>query len=244
MDRLEDAFKTMQQQLEKLVKKEGAEPAGAVGELGAKAKAGAAKPKSGVGDRASHLDPAVLASAREAGIKEDQLQELGRILRKDNKLADLPGLRGRKNELSETEDEEELVEDEDGEAGGEPIQKAVVHLGRGEPGEAQEVRNKSPDGRVGQHCRQQQRCFRKVESRCLQQIERQSTGAPYKTVEELMDQDFAQVRSGPGLASVTTSSRAWLEHRSRLQNLPNTVRLAWQIAGAHDAVKDGNVAEC
>ena len=221
--------------------------AGDAGGLGAKAKAGAAKPKIIGRDRTSHLDPAVLASAREAGIQEEQLQDLGRILKKDNKLADLPGLRGKKNELSETEEEEELIEDEEAGAGGEPIQKAVIQLTKivgslAKPKksgiealmEGLDSVNDSSSGSGGGKTKAA--AYKKLRSSLVEQPK-----YVFQTVEELMDQDFAQVRSGPGLASVTTSS---LEHRSRLQNFPNTVRLAWQIAGAHDALKAGNTNEC
>ena len=250
MDRLEESFKTMQRQLEKLVQKEVGGPAAAAGDLGARAKAGAAKPKIIGKDRTSHLDPAVLASAREAGIQEEQLQDLGRILKKDNKLADLPGLRGRKNELSETEEEDELMEDVDAEAGGEPIHKAVIQLTKIVGSLAKPKKSgiealmegldsvaDSSSGSAGG--RTKAAAYKKLRSSLVEQPK-----YVFQTVEDLMDQDFAQVRSGPGLASVSTSSRAWLEHRSRLQNFPNTVRLAWQIAGAHDALRAGNTNEC
>ena len=83
------------------------------------------------------LDPAVVLSAREAGIPEDQLRRLSGLLAKGNKMEDAP--RPKKaaertsagNPLSESEAEpafEDLEEDAAGETSGAPVEQALVQL--------------------------------------------------------------------------------------------------------------------
>jgi len=65
----------------------------------------------------------------------------------------------------------------------------------------------------------------------------------YKSVEGLMEEDFQQIRNAPGASSRVVSSRAWIEHRSKLLHYPSTIRTAWIISGVHDCLKEGRVSE-
>ena len=65
----------------------------------------------------------------------------------------------------------------------------------------------------------------------------------YSNVEALMDEDFNLVRAAPGVSHQPTTTRAWLEHRSKLLHFQSSVRAAWLIGGIHDALKGGRVAE-
>ena len=81
------------------------------------------------------LDAGVVASARQAGIDDDQLQRLSSLLVKPNRMEERPtsSRDKKKTDLSESEEDyaEEMAEDE-GEAGGEkaggPVEQAVVKL--------------------------------------------------------------------------------------------------------------------
>lgn len=83
------------------------------------------------------LDPAVVLSAREAGIPEDQLRRLSGLLAKGNKMEDAPRPKkaaertSARNPLSESEAEpafEDLEEDAAGETSGAPVEQALVQL--------------------------------------------------------------------------------------------------------------------
>ena len=243
LGKLEETFQLIQAQLQSLVEGGPRTPF-----VGARPKAAGrrAEARNSGGGKFDGLDPAVVASAQEAGISEEQLKEVASLVRKDTKLADLPHTRAkRKNVLSETEDEdeEELLEEVEGEGGdaSQPMEKAIVKLTKivgslaRKKGSGLEAMLDSLDGGEGasssSSSRSKAAAFKKLKGSLLD-----SPKFLYETIEELMDQDFAQVKAGPGLASVATSSRAWLEHRSRLQNYPNTVRMAWQIASIHDAL--------
>ena len=236
LGKLEETFQLIQAQLQSLVEGGPRTPF-----VGARPKAAGrrAEARNSGGGKFDGLDPAVVASAQEAGISEEQLKEVASLVRKDTKLADLPHTRAkRKNVLSETEDEdeEELLEEVEGEGGdaSQPMEKAIVKLTKivgslaRKKGSGLEAMLDSLDGGEGasssSSSRSKAAAFKKLKGSLLD-----SPKFLYETIEELMDQDFAQVKAGPGLASVATSSRAWLEHRSRLQNYPNTVRMAWQI---------------
>lgn len=202
----------------------------------------AAEPRPGRpgGGAFAGLDPAVVASAREAGVTEGQLREVANLVRKETKLTDLPPrVHGKKNVLSESEDEEEpelLEAVEGGEQETTPaMEKAVLQLTKivgsltkKKSSGLEALLDNLEGGDSG------------GSSSSYQKLRKSLVETPkflYETIESLMDEDFAHVRAGPGLASVETSSRAWLEHRSKLQNYTNTVRLAWQIASIHDCLR-------
>ncbi|CAE7865877.1 unnamed protein product, partial [Symbiodinium sp. KB8] len=65
------------------------------------------------------------------------------------------------------------------------------------------------------------------------------TSAPQKIskmIEALMAEDLNASTPGAG-SPVLTSTRAWLEHRSRIQAFPSMVHLTWAIAGALDCLR-------
>ena len=242
--RMEETFQVIQGQLQTLV-------GGGAGSsvVGARPKAAGRraetrKPGGGV---FAGLDPAVVASAREAGVTEGQLREVANLVRKETKLTDLPPrVPGRKNVLSESEDEEEpeLLDAEEGEEQGTtpPMEKALIQLTK-IVGSLTKKKSSGLEalldnleggdsGGSSSSSRSKAAAYQKLRKSLVE-----SPKFLYETIESLMDEDFAHVRAGPGLASVETSSRAWLEHRSKLQNYTNTVRLAWQIASIHDCLR-------
>ena len=60
---------------------------------------------------------------------------------------------------------------------------------------------------------------------------------------KLMGEDFSGQTLGPGEVVLHLSSRGWLEHRSRVQNFPATVRWLWGVAGMVDALRAGKSSE-
>ncbi|CAE7636023.1 unnamed protein product [Symbiodinium sp. CCMP2456] len=71
------------------------------------------------------------------------------------------------------------------------------------------------------------------------------TSSPHEIsaiIENLMAEDLSA--STPGIAiPPLTSSRAWLEHRSKVQAFPTVVHLAWAIAGALDCLRNGQTSQ-
>ncbi|CAE7385001.1 unnamed protein product, partial [Symbiodinium sp. KB8] len=69
------------------------------------------------------------------------------------------------------------------------------------------------------------------------------TSAPQELsalIEGLMAEDLCASTPGAG-APVLTSTRAWLEHRSRIQAFPTMVNLVWAIGGALDCLRANKV---
>ena len=80
----------------------------------------------------------------------------------------------------------------------------------------------------------------------LRALRRTLTSKPeeiYAAIERNMVEDFQMQAQLPGSSAIPVSARAWLELRSRVQNYTTPVRLLWGIAGIHDALRAGQVAE-
>ena len=242
MEDLEQNFQTLLGKIDRLVP---GPPGGGAQAAGARPKAAAGRGESrGLGGaKLVGLDPAVVASAKQAGISEEQLRLVGDLMKRDTRLHDLPEPKQRKNALSESEDEEEeLLEDGVQTPDSPPLEKAVLQLTkitdtlakRKHKGRGIEAIFDNLDGAVDSSASSSSGKSKAAAYKKLKNALQKNPRYLFEIVEDLMDQDFAHVRAGPGLSSVETTSRAWLEHRSKLQNFPNTVRLAWQVAAVHD----------
>ena len=203
------------------------------------------------------LDPGVAAAALAAGIPEQQLEKLGSLLQRPNRMAEPARVVGEQrtvNVLSESEEEMEAEPEGEGQkaTGSAAVEKAVVQLTK--------IMSKMTKGRRG----------REGLEGILDKIEGGGTGlegsvgsssggrskaAAYnklkealakhptwisQSIEQQMSEDFNSFRSQPGAAAVLTTSRAWVEHRSRIGYYPSTIRAAWLLAGVHDALKAGD----
>ena len=65
----------------------------------------------------------------------------------------------------------------------------------------------------------------------------------YAVMERRMLDDFGSVEEAPGGGKRSGSFHGWAEHRSRIPNIPATVRTVWGITGALDALGNNRVAE-
>ncbi len=203
------------------------------------------------------LDPGVVDSALQAGIGADQLEKLSGLLAKPNRMEE-SGARKKetiRDVLSESEDEELIAAEEEGDGGKDqaPVEKAVVQLTRlvsdlakqrtkktGLEGLLEKVDaggGESSSG-LGSSSRSKAGAYKKLKAALTAHPEWLS-----RSIDTLMEEDFNLVRSKPGAGQMTTSSRAWLEHRSRLMHYPSTIRFGWAIAGIHDALKEGRTEE-
>ena len=222
------------------------------------------QPKRAAGPKAlPGLDPGVLASARQAGIEEDQLQRLSSLLAKPNRMEEggtaSVGRRAKRDELSETEEEDgdELIPDaEEGgaEASGGAMEKAVLHLTKLVSKMSESKKKKGGleailervdiggseglGGSSGSSGRSKAAAFKKLKAALVENPQWIASN-----IERLMEEDFHQTRSAPGSSSKAMSTRAWIEHRSRVLHYPTTIRTAWIIGGIHDALRQGNISE-
>ena len=62
----------------------------------------------------------------------------------------------------------------------------------------------------------------------------------YSEIEKLMKEDWEQSSSMPGVGSLPTTARGWLEHRSRIGPYAGSIRPAWIMAGAWDDLMSGH----
>lgn len=253
MSELEGTMKSIQENLAVLVDKKQS--------LGARPKSSAA-PKSPPKKNLPGLDPAVVHSARLAGIEEEQLARLSTMLSKNNKMGDVPRAKKgfmpsrKKDPLSESEEDPvlEVSEEEKAEpaaASGSAMEKALMELTKIAGSLAKDREKKSKDldslldgldpegeGSSSSSSKSKAAIYKKLRS-CLQN----DPAFIYKTVEERLEEDFNLMRSAPGSANQTTSARAWLEHRSKLGNYASTVRYTWALCGIWDCLRAGSVKE-
>ncbi|CAE8722794.1 unnamed protein product, partial [Polarella glacialis] len=64
----------------------------------------------------------------------------------------------------------------------------------------------------------------------------------YEPIEKAMEEDLQTQTDLPGM-QLAVDARTWLEHRSRVQNYPATVRWLWAVAGIHSALRQERFAE-
>ena len=246
-------------------------PSGAPRNLGTGAsvrpKTQPAGPPGASGEHLSYpgIDPSVVQPPMQAGVREEELVTMSRIVgRKATKLGDFPQ-RGLVVP--------DVLGDSDGEAEArpaavltappgleapvpsDPVSAALVQLTnivsnladkRKKPKNLEEVLEEaggaeiagSSSGGIGTQ-RRQAAVFRALKKSLLE-----SPKEIYQVIEKLMIEDFGSREIMPGEPPRSSSFRGWLEHRSRIPNLAPTVRIAWSIGGALDALKVGRVEEC
>ncbi|CAE7523433.1 Ap1g1 [Symbiodinium sp. CCMP2592] len=208
----------------------------------------AAKPKSlPVGPAASGLDPAVLAAARGAGVPEDQLRLMQQLAAKPVKLGD--GARKVKTVLSESEEEEDAAD-----AGGQPeaasvaesIHKMTQILSRlSKPrasGSLEDLLDRGEE--VGLSSSSSGGSSKAAAYLKLARLLKEDPAKTSSSILRLMTEDFQGHTAAPGLEDLPMTSRAWLEHTSRVQQFAGPVRWGWQTAGALDALLAGREEEC
>ena len=207
------------------------------------------------------LDPGVVNSALAAGIPEEQLRRLAVIAGKTSKMQDVPQTRGpqKQNVLGETDDEGEGIEGGDAEVAeaekeedgpeGAPIEKAVLQLTKlvgqmAKPGHRDletlldGADSGSADPGSSSSGKSKAAAYKKLRAAL-----RDNPSTIYRSIEAQMTEDFEQVRTAPGTSERYVSSRAWVEHRSKVANFPSSVRAIWALAAIHDCLKSGAYGE-
>ena len=66
----------------------------------------------------------------------------------------------------------------------------------------------------------------------------------FATIQKALVEDFGSRIGGPGEAGTQLPTfRGWVEHRSRIPNIPSSARMAWGISGALDSLVAGRPNE-
>ena len=200
------------------------------------------------------LDPAVVKSALAAGIEGEHLTEFSRLIQSQKpKLPDVPADRKKPPpKLDILGESEEEVENEADVGAAEveasnPMEKAVLQLASivGSLASRKKGRNfeellddtavsqdNYSSGSVGGGQRRHAMLYRN-----LKKALREAPEEIYRIIEQRMEADFGSQELGPGMLKQSGTFRAWAEHRSRIPNLNASVRTAWAVAGALDALR-------
>ena len=211
--------------------------------------------KKGAQPRYSGLDPGVLASARVAGIPEAQLAKLAELVSKPPRMTEPTRKPVRsKNILSESEEEdieeEAEPEKEEDSSPTQAVQKAVVQLTKLVASMTQQKKNRhglegifdkiegssSDPSSSSSSSRSKAAAYQRLKAALVDRPE-----WLFQSIEERMGEDFNQTRSAPNTSTMSTTSRGWVEHRSKVGHYPATIRLMWLLGGIHDCLKNGEV---
>ncbi|CAJ1399383.1 unnamed protein product [Effrenium voratum] len=213
------------------------------------------------------LDPAVLRSARIAGIPEKHIAEMAKVVsqqQRSSRLGDFPapktvtqrgGEAAGGDPLSESEeaDPHEAEEEEEGEGStpGGSVAAALLklteiasHLSK------QKAKSDSLevilDGCGSGQGDGDSSSGGGKKAQALSALRRAVSEKPVflsKAIETQMAADFAMRSQVPGVPQIPVSCRGWLETRSRVQNYQSTIRFLWIIAGIADSLKAGQAEE-
>ena len=77
----------------------------------------------------------------------------------------------------------------------------------------------------------------------LQQLLKKNPKLLYTSIEKRLQEDWEQASMQPGIQQNVISARGWLEHRSRVQAFPSTMRAAWTLGGIWDCLRTGRTGE-
>eukprot|EP00435_Cladocopium_sp_Y103_P062859 s246_g24.t1 len=211
------------------------------------------RPKS----RAERADSGGGAAKAKAAASLGQLWSLAKVLQKPNRLPDQPAraaLGRAEDVLGESEEEdgiEELGVGGDGAvAAANPMETAVLQLtkivGKMAKSSGRDLEALLDGADCGPADAAVGSSGGKSKAAAYKRLRSALTENPvaiYESIEKNMDTDFHQTRSAPGSSLQTMSSRAWVEHRSKVMNYPSSIRAIWQLAGIHDALKVGAFQE-
>ena len=180
------------------------------------------KPGASPKDRVSlgGLDPGVLASARQAGVPEDQLQKFAALINKAPQMGDVPKRRNKSRAVlseSEEEDEEEEVQEADDSSPTSAVEKAVVQLTKLVSNMNRKKKSASGIESIfekmeGAHQEASSSSHSSSRSKAasFQKLKTALTEKPqwiYQSIEECLEEDFSQLRSAPGAAALGVT--AW-----------------------------------
>ena len=261
VSKLEDLMQTVAKDLETLVG--GLQPTAAL-PVKPKSKVKTAKPKLPTTDENKFplLDPGVVAASLAAGIEEESLEQMQKLLaagaKGAKKLQEPPVRKSalrKTNELSESEEEEAqaVTFAPTAASSSEPIDtvsqavkqltQIVVQLAedKGKKSKASDLENaldavgSSTEGVAGVTSGKKAAAARRALRSALVSAPEDLSGL----IEKLMYEDITSTTLPPGMPRPKISARAWVEHRSRIGSYRTSAHAAWGIAGVLDELYEG-----
>eukprot|EP00435_Cladocopium_sp_Y103_P032833 s1777_g8.t1 len=205
------------------------------------------------------LDPAVVESARQAGLSEEVMAEVSRLMSKNVKAQKVKDVNQAlfPDPLSEQEEEE----GEDAAAcaapgsavpAGDPLQLAVVQLA-----DIMKLMTEDKKRKTSSQIENALECSTASSSdpsvvgtgkrsaaarRALRSMLNESPEELYPMIEKLMHEDLTCQTLTPGMTMPPVTARAWVEHRSRIGSYRTLAHSAWGVSGALDCLCRGQVA--
>lgn len=205
---------------------------------------------------ADGVTPLVANQALQAGVSQEALMEMMGLMQTPAAPAAVPNAKAPLDESSEEEEEDAALQG-NGAAGSagvsDPVAKAVLSLSK-IVGEIHKEKKKKKDkdiesildraeGGLGRESGASGGRSKAAALRQLQNLLHRNPRLIYEAIEKNLQEDWELSSMQPGIASSVVSARGWLEHRSRIQAYPSSVRAAWAIGGIWDALRAGRVAE-
>lgn len=204
---------------------------------------------------AEGINPLVANQALQAGVSQEALMEMMGLVQTPAAPAGVPNVKAPLEESSE--EEEDVAMQGNGAAGSagvsDPVAKAVVSLSK-IVGELHKEKKKKKDKDLesildraeGGSARESGTYGGRSKAAALRQLQDLLHRNPrliYEAIEKNLQEDWELSAMQPGIASSVVSARGWLEHRSRIQAFPSSVRAAWALGGIWDCLRSGRVAE-
>jgi len=205
------------------------------------------------------LDSGVVKAALQAGVGNSVLEQMNRLVQQNPKAAkmgDLTPVGMSPDPLSEEEDEMGEKEDGSPPSAGGTVETALVRLtdivqtlagDRVKKGGTSKLEaaldhvgpSSSTDGSsIGTGKRSA------AARRALRSMLTESPAELSLMIERAMYEDLTSSTLGPNLSLPPMSSRAWVEHRSRIGSYRTLAHAAWGVSGALDCLTKGEVAGC
>eukprot|EP00438_Fugacium_kawagutii_P002455 Skav235883 [mRNA] locus=scaffold5594:7902:12776:+ [translate_table: standard] len=209
------------------------------------------KPAESAAAFPSGLDPVVAQQALQAGVPMESLQEIAGLMGKPTRSTTYRPdvLPPNPVEVSEDDEDVDLFGDPavSQAQAGDPVSMAVLQMSKilsAMHREKAKAKDKSLEGILdsaesgsGSSSSSSSSRSRAAALRSLQATLTNRPKLIYQEVERLMQMDWERSGQLPGLAAGAVTARGWLEHRSRIQMYPSTIRTSWMIAGILDALR-------
>ena len=205
------------------------------------------------------LDAGVVKAALQAGVGSNVLQQMNKLVQQNPraaKMGDLTPSRPPSDPLSEEEDDMEPDDAGSPPGTGSPVEDALVKLTDSVQTLAGDRSKKSGltklesaldhvgassslDGASIGTGKRSAAARRALRAMLAENPEELST-----MIERLMFEDLMSATLGPNMKVPPMSSRAWVEHRSRIGSYRTLAHSAWGVSGALDSLGRGDIAGC
>ena len=192
------------------------------------------------------LDPSAVAAALQAGVSEEHLRTMSRVvMNKPGKMQDVP--------LSSTQvatpNVVELEEEDPASGGASNMTEALLKLTEivtKLTGRRSDSLEDAMDSIGGSGSMEGSIGLSRKHAALINALKKTFREEPKKiwtAIETNMANEFDLRVAQPNVPGLSFTARGWAEHRSRIQGYARTVRSTWTLAGVLDALRDGRQDE-